>query len=411
MTKASKDDMRNANLLTLLQCIQHNAPISKNELKELTGLSWGTVSGLTSELTRKGVIIEGTRSVSMQVGRTPALASINPNYCYAIGLELNTDGITVALMNLKMEIEEMYSEPIRDNAKASVLSQSFHVLDTFLDSIGSKKDRLLGIGISMQGIVDSIGGISVYSPYFSDWSNVNLKQIYSDRYHINTYLEHSPICQALYEKQIGVGKGLHDIVYIRASSGIGMCIMINDTVIRGADGNAGEFGHIIVEPNGRQCACGKRGCLETVASTKALIEMAQEHVQARKDTMLISEYGVTDPKKIDMELIYNAACRGDAFCLGLFRNVGKHLGAAISTLINIMNPRVIILGGALAQCESLFTPTLTAVLEERVWAYSNRSILYSRSRQNTAVIGAALNVINRFYVGEYSELFSFGGTK
>ena len=61
--------------------------------------------------------------------------------------------------------------------------------------------------------------------------------------------------------------------------------------------------------------------------------------------------------------------------------------------------------------ESLFTPTLTAVLEERVWAYSNRSILYSRSRQNTAVIGAALNVINRFYVGEYSELFSFGGTK
>lgn len=411
MTKASKDDMRNANLLTLLQCIQHNAPISKNELKELTGLSWGTVSGLTSELTRKGVIIEGTRSVSMQVGRTPALASINPNYCYAIGLELNTDGITVALMNLKMEIEEMYSEPIRDNAKASVLSQSFHVLDTFLDSIGSKKDRLLGIGISMQGIVDSIGGISVYSPYFSDWSNVNLKQIYSDRYHINTYLEHSPICQALYEKQIGVGKGLHDIVYIRASSGIGMCIMINDTVIRGADGNAGEFGHIIVEPNGRQCACGKRGCLETVASTKALIEMAQEHVQARKDTMLISEYGVTDPKKIDMELIYNAACRGDAFCLGLFRNVGKHLGAAISTLINIMNPRVIILGGALAQYESLFTPTLTAVLEERVWAYSNRSILYSRSRQNTAVIGAALNVINRFYVGEYSELFSFGGTK
>ena len=411
MTKASKDDMRNANLLTLLQCIQHNAPISKNELKELTGLSWGTVSGLTSELTRKGVIIEGTRSVSMQVGRTPALASINPNYCYAIGLELNTDGITVALMNLKLEIEEMYSEPIRDNAKASVLSQSFHVLDTFLDSIGSKKDRLLGIGISMQGIVDSIGGISVYSPYFSDWSNVNLKQIYSDRYHINTYLEHSPICQALYEKQIGVGKGLHDIVYIRASSGIGMCIMINDTVIRGADGNAGEFGHIIVEPNGRQCACGKRGCLETVASTKALIEMAQEHVQARKDTMLISEYGVTDPKKIDMELIYNAACRGDAFCLGLFRNVGKHLGAAISTLINIMNPRVIILGGALAQYESLFTPTLTAVLEERVWAYSNRSILYSRSRQNTAVIGAALNVINRFYVGEYSELFSFGGTK
>ena len=411
MTKASKDDMRNANLLTLLQCIQHNAPISKNELKELTGLSWGTVSGLTSELTRKGVIIEGTRSVSMQVGRTPALASINPNYCYAIGLELNTDGITVALMNLKMEIEEMYSEPIRDNAKASVLSQSFHVLDTFLDSIGSKKDRLLGIGISMQGIVDSIGGISVYSPYFSDWSNVNLKQIYSDRYHINTYLEHSPICQALYEKQIGVGKGLHDIVYIRASSGIGMCIMINDTVIRGADGNAGEFGHIIVEPNGRRCACGKRGCLETVASTKALMEMAQEHVQARKDTMLISEYGVTDPKKIDMELIYNAACRGDAFCLGLFRNVGKHLGAAISTLINIMNPRVIILGGALAQYESLFTPTLTAVLEERVWAYSNRSILYSRSRQNTAVIGAALNVINRFYVGEYSELFSFGGTK
>lgn len=411
MTKASKDDMRNANLLTLLHCIQHNAPISKNELKELTGLSWGTVSGLTSELTRKGVIVEGIRSVSMQVGRTPALASINPDYCYAIGLELNTDGITVALMNLKMEIEEMYSEPVRDNAKASVLSQSFHVLDTFLDSIGSKKDRLLGIGISMQGIVDSIGGISVYSPYFSDWSNVNLKQIYSDRYHINTYLEHSPICQALYEKQIGVGKGLHDIVYIRASSGIGMCIMINDTVIRGADGNAGEFGHIIVEPNGRQCACGKRGCLETVASTKALIEMAQEHVQARKDTMLISEYGVTDPKKIDMELIYNAACRGDAFCLGLFRNVGNHLGAAISTLINIMNPRVIILGGALAQYESLFTPTLTAVLEERVWAYSNRSILYSRSRQNTAVIGAALNVINRFYAGEYSELFSFGGTK
>lgn len=406
MSRASQDNMRNANMLSLMRCVRDHEPVSKNELKEFTNLSWGSISSMTAELVRKHIFLECPRTNTTKVGRTPSDVLIDPNYYCIIGIELNIGGISAVIMNLNMETEITSSEPVRDTSKDAVLSQVFEMTDRLYLSLGERKQYLLGIGIAMQGAVDAENGVSIFTPYFKDWRNINLQEIFSERYHVPAYLEHSPNCQALYEKQLGVGKGFKDIVYVRISASIGMSVIINDMLWRGADGNAGELGHIIVNPGGRKCVCGRQGCLETVASSFGLLNTVKEHIRDKKDTFITLQYGVMDPDKINFELIYNAACRGDPFCVKLFQDMGTHLGSAVSAMINLLNPTVVIFGGDLAQYESLFFPTMKEVLEKNTWDYSNRNVIFSKSHQNTATIGAALIVANRFYDGEFTWIFS-----
>lgn len=406
MSRASQDNMRCTNMLSLLRCVRDHQPVSKNELKALTGLSWGSVSSMTAELVRKRIFSECPRTGISQVGRTPSDVSINSDYYCVMGIELNIGGISVILMNLNMETECTFSEAVRDTHKSAILAQAFDMADNLYNSLGDRRQYLLGIGIAMQGVVDAENGVSVFTPYFQEWSRVNLKRIFEERYHVPVYLDHSPNCQALYEKQLGVGKGFRDIIYIRIAASIGMALIINDALWRGADGNAGELGHVIVQPGGRKCACGKRGCLETVASSAGLLKIVKEHICNGEDSFLTLQYGITDPDRVNFELIYNAACRGDPFCVSLFQDMGVYLGTVVSSMINILNPTVVIFGGDLAQYENLFYPSMKEILEKNTWDYSNTNIIFSKTRQNTATIGAALNVVNRFYDGEFAWIFA-----
>lgn len=398
MAKAMNQDiMKNENILSVLRCIVEYAPVSKKRIQNITGLSWGSVSAMSSELIKTGIIEEKIHSNSTALGRNPVDLIVCTDRNQTIGLDINIEGISVILMDLTCSVHFSTKEKLKNIDKESILIQSFKMVDSILKT---GREKINGIGIAMQGAVDSLNGVAIYSPYFDDWVDIPIKKIFEDRYNLPVFIDHRPNCMALSEIWSGVAKGVKNLLFIGLSDSIGMSIIINDVIYRGADGNAGEFGHITMKPNGRKCRCGNYGCLETIASCKSLIEMAYDGSKSYKGTAISEIIGDKTIEEIDIDSLYRAVNMDDKLCINLFDEMSTYLGIAISNIINLFNPELIVIGGILAQYESLFANNLKEVVENRTWKYSRKNILFSKSPSNTASIGAALLVVRNVINGE-----------
>lgn len=346
------DIMRNENMLTILRCIQENGPVYRKHLKELTGFSWGTISTIVNELLDRHFIVETKNEVAVK-GRNPSVLDIHTEQSCVIGIDINIAGITIVQVDLKCEVLYSTYAKIGATGREAVLGQ----IAALLDSIGAKSQaegrKVLGIGVAMQGSV-SREGISIYTPYFQDWNNVDLVQLLTNRYQCPVFLEHSPNCMALYETWLGSAREVKNLLFIRLGTNVGMSIFIDGKIVRGCDGFAGELGHTTVKPDGELCTCGNYGCLETVVSKQSMVKHAIAGVERGEKTMLSELNAPKSPQDIDMDLIYRASCMGDGFCLSLFEEMAEYLGMAVSNVINLLNPELVVIGGEMVHYESLY---------------------------------------------------------
>lgn len=397
-TTINHDMMRSENILAVLQCIQKRGPIYRKEIKDITGLSWGSISTIVNELLEKELIIEEQSDVKAK-GRNPGGLDINVRKSHIIGIDINRAGITLVLMDLKCNVNTSYFEKIIRTDSASVLGQVYSMLDGMFEKSRKEKDKIFGIGVAMQGNVDSKEGVSKYCPYFSDWENVPLRKMLEERYQCKVIVEHSPDCMALYETWFGVAKGVKNFLFVRIGAAIGISIIADGKVVYGHNGNAGEFGHMIVEPKGELCSCGGHGCLETVVSQTSILKQAVNAVKAGRKSRLSDFVPQSQMDEIDMDCIYRACCMGDELCLEIMDKVAFYLGIAISNVINLLNPELIALGGSMMQYGNLFIDKMRKVVEERAWKGSEKTILVSSSKTNTAAEGASLNIMKEILSG------------
>ena len=389
------DIMRNENMLTILRCIQENGPVYRKHLKELTGFSWGTISTIVNELLDRHFIVETKNEVAVK-GRNPSVLDIHTEQSCVIGIDINIAGITIVQVDLKCEVLYSTYAKIGATGREAVLGQ----IAALLDSIGAKSQaegrKVLGIGVAMQGSV-SREGISIYTPYFQDWNNVDLVQLLTNRYQCPVFLEHSPNCMALYETWLGSAREVKNLLFIRLGTNVGMSIFIDGKIVRGCDGFAGELGHTTVKPDGELCTCGNYGCLETVVSKQSMVKHAIAGVERGEKTMLSELNAPKYPQDIDMDLIYRASCMGDGFCLSLFEEMAEYLGMAVSNVINLLNPELVVIGGEMVHYESLYMDRLREVVGRRAWKNARKTILTSPSATNTASIGGSLLVIQKIF--------------
>lgn len=386
------DVMRNENVLLVLQCIQEKGPIFRREIKEITGLSSGSISTIVSELLEKGIVSE-CESDTKQRGRNPCELDICTKNSCMIGIDINSAGINIVLMNLKCIVYSSYFEKIQTPEYHSVMDQIYHMLDGIVEGLKRDGVRLLGIGVAMQGTVNRKEGISQYCPYLKEWKDIPVKKMMEDRYHCKTIVEHSPDCMALYESWFGVAKGSENFMFIRAGDTIGLSIVVDGKVIHGFNNNAGEFGHMIVEPEGEVCSCGSYGCLETVASQKSIIKYIRDEVKKGRKTNLKEIMGSKQLDELDMDIVYRACCMKDEICMEAMERMAFYFGIAISNIINLLNPELIVLGGNIMNYETLFMDRVRETVDKRAWSKSNKTIMATTSKTNTASIGAGLNVM------------------
>lgn len=395
------DTMRKENVLLVLNCILENGPISKKEVKEKTGLGWATVSVIANELVDKKMIVK-KKMDDGHVGRNPLVLDVYSDMNFIIGLDINISGITVTLIDLKCRIVYSKRKEEIGKDKESVLAVAFEIIDSIFSIYNARDKNILGIGISMQGAVDNNEGVSIYSPYFLNWSNVPLKNIFEEKYSMPVFVDRSPNCMALSERWLGSAKGIMNMLFIRhtLSMGIGMSITINGEIYHGGNNNAGEFGHITMKPDGILCSCGNYGCLETVASYSSIVKKLIDEIKSGQKTIITRLLGGKPLESIDIGLIYSAFNLGDDFCVKIIDEMTTYLGIAISNSINLFNPDIVIIGGEMTRYESMYMPKLKEVIEKRTWEYSSKKVVVSKVAEYAAPIGAAIIIIQKICNGQ-----------
>ena len=320
MKKATHQQTKQHNRDLVLQTIFANDSISRAEVARVTHLTRTTVSEVVNGLLTEGLVEEVGRGESIG-GKTPILLSIVADSRYLIGLNLAQDKFIGAVVNLRGEIKEIVEAPVHDDNGENALKLVYQILD----QLTRKKIKpIVGIGVGTPGLVNTREGVVVNAVNL-EWQNLPLSQLLERKYKLPVLVLNDSQASAIGEYVYGGGHAPDEnLIVVNVIRGIGAGILINGHLFQGDGGGAGEIGHIVVQENGDLCRCGKRGCLETVASARAVIQ------QMKMDFLedVISSFQAGDPNA-------NA----------VVEKAGHYLGASLANLIGTLNIRKIILTG------------------------------------------------------------------
>ncbi|GCE22118.1 xylose repressor protein [Dictyobacter kobayashii] len=334
--------MKEINLSIVLNLIRSHGPLSRTDIVQRSGLSQGAVSILTGELLASGFIREIGEGQS-KGGRSPVLLVLNPHAGFVIGIKLTERAIVAAITDLEAAVvySKLYPVDCLQDPQVAIEAIIQVVEKTLADSAIPRSD-VIGIGIGLAGIIDSQEAICCYSPILG-WRQVPLAQPIEQRLHLPVYIENDVNTLTIAEHWFGTGRGVSHFLVVTIGRGIGMGIIVNGQLDRGIIGGAGEFGHIVLQPGKPQCSCGKAGCLEALAADPAVVRMAREAIEEGRQTTMLQ--GVHDISQLTFDHVAQAANQGGEVALEILTEAGCWLGRGLSYLVNLFNPKLIILSG------------------------------------------------------------------
>lgn len=382
--------MKRDDLLGILQTIYSQGQASQASLADKTQFAPSYISTAISELRRRGLVEEAGRSPS-RVGRRRVLLRVSPQLNHMIG-------IRIGRANTRVVVTDFLGKVLTYKKAATEIQKGeHHVVDLIDREIGAalRRDRMIkGIGIALSGVIDRNAGRVLFWPKVRGWTDVPLKQIVHSKYGLPVVVEDSVRTMALMEKKFGDGRGRSNFVYVLVSMGIGAAIYMNGQLYLGADELAGELGHTTIDERGDLCSCGNRGCLEVYASGWAIMNRMASGLQQGVHSSL-SPLMEKHPEKLSVEAIVAAAKTGDQLAHTVLWEAGLHLGTGVATVVNLLNPEAIVLGGEVPRTAKAFIlKPLFHSFRGRTFHRSvrNLKVIVSRLGGEAGAVGAAILV-------------------
>ena len=264
-----------------------------------------------------------------------------------IGVDLGGTNLRTALLTTEGEILERHKEAtvVSDGWKKIVLRISDNI-SRLRESAVKRGLDIRAVGVGAPGVIQISSGIVVKSPNFPDWNRLPLKDELEHELRLPVFIENDANAAALGEQWRGAGIGISSMIFITLGTGVGGGIVLNKKIWHGADGMAGEIGHITLIPDGRACSCGNTGCLEMYASARGIVQSYREKAGGMVSTEIL--------KTTTSEKIYQSADAGDATARAVMKDMGHMLGIVLAGLINTLNPEMIVLGGRVKDAWQLF---------------------------------------------------------
>jgi glucokinase len=229
------------------------------------------------------------------------------------------------------------------------------------------KSTLMGVGIGVPGIIDRQTGIMRESPNLPGWAGASVKAEIEECLRARVIVENDANVAALGEKWLGAGKNVDTLAILTLGTGVGGGLVLNGRIWSGMTGMAGEAGHTTVEPDGVQCGCGNRGCLEQYASATAVVRMAKEAVAAGAPGL---RSAAGSDAEFSARAIYNLAIQGDDDAKKIFQAVGRSLGIVLANLVNVLNLPMYVIGGGVSSAWEAFAPSIFEELRHRSMVYA-----------------------------------------
>lgn len=312
---------------------------------------------------------------------------------YSIGIDVGGTNVKIAIVDGKGNI--IYSNSVPTRAEMGYEYTIKNMKETIYASLKETKltiENITGIGFGLPGQINSDEGLVRLLPNIPGWKDVPLGKIMEDEFKVKVKLDNDVRVATLGEFNFGAGQGCKNLICLTVGTGIGSGIIANGQLIRGASMSAGEIGHMILQKhNGPICGCGATGCLEAFASGPSIVKMAKEYLEGGKST-LYQELAASGP--ITPFLVYEAALQGDAVAKRIFTTTGEWIGLALVSVVNLLNPEKIIVGGGVGQSGNLLLDPIRKVIQERALQVSADAveIVTAELGESAGVVGASLLV-------------------
>jgi predicted NBD/HSP70 family sugar kinase len=368
--------MRASNLALVLGEVARTSPVSRAQVAARTGLTKSSVSGLVSDLISAGLIQESAPAATER-GRPATALNLAPGGVAGLGLEVNVDYLAAVVTDLT-GVPRYHHVVRRDNRGREVDEVVADLIDlarTAARSATSQGLPLSGACVAVPGL--TVEGTVVRTPNLG-WDRVDLAGAVGEGTGLEVDVENEANLAALGEMWFGGlehdGAPLRDFVHVSGEIGIGGGIVIGGEVFRGAHAGAGELGHVVVAPDGPRCGCGGHGCLERMAGQQEILARAQVATMAD---------------------LTRACEAGDQTALDAVAGAGRHLGVALASVITLLDPTAIVLGGAFATLAPWLTAATAASISHHTGAVEPPRLLVSGLGSDAAVRGAAGTVVRR----------------
>lgn len=361
------------------------------------GYSVPTVAKYVGELINEGYFIECGKMDSHR-GRKPVIYGVNPSACYFVGVDISRFALNIGLMNISGQIvnEASIDDFYFDNTPATLDKVCLGVGE-FLAQSGVESSRVALVNINISGRVNSLTGES-YSVFRFEENDEPLATILSEKIGLPVRIENDSRAMTFGELSTGNARGYRNALFVNASWGLGLGIIVGGELYYGRHGYSGEIGHMNVYNNEIMCHCGKKGCLETEVSGYAIHRKLLERIRQGQTSVLSPRVANGQPIST-LDIVCAATRNEDPLCIELIEQTGAELGRQLANLINIFNPEAVIVGGVLALADEYFLSPIRSAIRKYSLKLMCKDIevLTSANPQRAGMIGACMVARQSFF--------------
>jgi predicted NBD/HSP70 family sugar kinase len=390
--------IRTINKQRVLRLIRSGGPVSRADAAEKTGMTRPTISAVVADLLEEGWIEEIGAGESSG-GRPPILLRFNPLAGVVLGAELGAGHVRAVLTDLAGNVLHRAKRRVETNDPMVELDRLLAAIGDVLAARSPDQARIpmAGLGLGLNGHVDTTAGIWRYSAHF-EVDNLPVAKLLAERLGVPVVVENDARAMAVGERSFGMAKSAQNLVYIRVGVSIGAGLVIDGKLFGGAHEGAGEIGHTVVYEEGPRCRCGNFGCLEAVANAVAISRRAVHRIQGGTPS-LIPELVGDDLSQVIGTTVIEAAHEGDRLARETLQEAGRFLGLAIGNVINLLDPDLVVVGGGTARAgDLLLEPLKEAALSRALPGRRDRvRILRTGLGEDSCPVGGAALVIESLF--------------
>jgi glucokinase-like ROK family protein len=384
-------------IVTVLDYVRNHGPSSRAALVHATGLSRAVVTQRIADLIGYGLLAEGDLGPSTG-GRAPRLVRLRADAGHLLVADLGATSVDVAVADLSGAILAHVEERCDIAAgPEAVLARVEELFATAVGDIERPTGSLWGIGIGVPGPVEFDSGLPIAPPIMPGWDRYPVRERLA-RYDVPVWVDNDVNVMALGERRAGIAQGHDNVVFVKIGTGIGAGIIAKGKLHRGAQGCAGDVGHMqVTDDPAVVCRCGNVGCLEAIAGGGALgrdAESAAREGRSRFLGPLLEQQG-----SLEAQDVARGATHGDPTCVELLTNAGRLVGHMLASVVNFFNPSLVVVGGGVAGAGDLLLATIRETVYRRSLPLATRELVVKRSTlgNRAGVVGAAAIVTDELF--------------
>lgn len=389
-------DLRRHNRAVVLELIRTHASMSRAALARKTQLSMATVIEIVDQLVREGLVEEMGEGTSTG-GRRPMLLRLVSDARFAVGIEVGTKTLNVAVTDLDASV--CYRARV-DSRMAEGPEATYSQLRKALNDMSEQcfprgLDRVLGMGVALPGPILSHLEGSFSPPSYPEWGSLRIRELLSEEYGLPVVVDNDANARALGEHLYGAGRGHSNMLYVICHRGVGGAAILDGDLRVGASGGAGEFGHTLIDPDGPRCGCGRYGCLEAFVGRAAIGKRARRafKIEGRQE---LAGKTLDELKAQD---VIEAALEGEPHSISVIRDTGTYLGLGVANMVNAFDPSLVIVGGSTVRAGDLLLDRIRKVVHERALPgiAKNVKVVAHQLGEDAGAVGAASLVLRKVF--------------